>query len=70
MISDVVVLYILKKRNYYKENKYQQVVDMDSDKEYEIVNNPPEARTIVSLRTLSKVYRHTPVTPSLIYIYI
>ncbi|CAI8058551.1 hypothetical protein GBAR_LOCUS31835 [Geodia barretti] len=27
---------------------------MDSDKEYEIINNPPEARTIVSLRTLSK----------------
>jgi P2X purinoceptor 4 len=46
VISDVVVLYILKKRNYYKENKYQQVVDMDSDKEYEIINNPPEARTI------------------------
>jgi P2X purinoceptor 4 len=69
VIGDVVVLYILKKRKYYRENKYQEVVDMDSDKEYEIITNPPEdpeARTIVSLRTLSKVYRHTPVTPSLL----
>ena len=61
MVSDVIVLYVLKKRNYYKENKYQQVVESDYEKDYEIITNPPEdpdSRPIVSLRTLSKVYIH------------
>jgi P2X purinoceptor 4 len=42
VISDVVVLYVLKKRSYYRDNKYQQVTDEASDQEYEVVNNPPE----------------------------
>ena len=41
VISDVIVLYVLKKRHFYKENKYQQVVDTDNDGEYEVINNPP-----------------------------
>ena len=43
VVSDVVVLYVLKKRHFYKENKYQQVIDPEVDGDYEIVDNPPEA---------------------------
>ena len=42
MISDVIVLYVLKKRSFYKENKYQQVLDPEIDGQYEIINNPYE----------------------------
>ena len=43
MISDVIVLYVLKKRKYYRENKYQEVLDADmKENEYEIINNPPD----------------------------
>ena len=45
MISDVIVLYVLKKRNYYKENKYQEVKDSDVEFDYEVVTNPPDADT-------------------------
>ena len=41
VISDVVVLYVLKKRHFYKENKYQQVEDSEYARDYEVVNNPP-----------------------------
>ena len=41
VISDVIVLYVLKKRAFYKENKYQQVVDTDREQEYEVINYPP-----------------------------
>ena len=41
VISDVIVLYVLKKRSFYKENKYQQVLDPEIDQHYEIINNPP-----------------------------
>lgn len=41
MISDVIVLYVLKKRRFYKENKYQQVYDSDGEQDYEVIDNPP-----------------------------
>ena len=37
----MIVLYVLKKRQYYRDNKYQEVADVDSDKEYEFIHNPP-----------------------------
>ena len=45
VISDVIVLYVLKKRKYYKENKYQEVKDSDIEFDYEVVTNPPDADT-------------------------
>jgi P2X purinoceptor 4 len=50
VVSDVIVLYVLKKRNFYKQNKYQQVIDSDDDKEYEVINNPPDVETPATKR--------------------
>lgn len=41
VVSDVIVLYVLKKRKYYKENKYQEVKDSDMEFDYEVITNPP-----------------------------
>ena len=40
VISDVIVLYVLKKRKYYKEKKIQEVKDSDNEFNYEVVTNP------------------------------
>ena len=54
VVSDVIVLYVLKKRNFYKQNKYQQVIDSDDDKEYEVINNPPDVETPATVSWLPK----------------
>ena len=53
VVSDVIVLYVLKKRNFYKQNKYQQVIDSD-DQEYEVINNPPDEETPATVSWLPK----------------
>lgn len=61
MISDVIVLYVLKKRKFYKENKYQQVIDTD-DNDYEIINNPPDVENPVTVSLLPlKTHTHSTV---------
>ena len=40
VISDVIVLHVLKNRKYYKENKIQEVKDSDIEFDYEVVTNP------------------------------
>ena len=42
VISDVIVLNVLKNRKYYKENKIQEVKDSDIEFDY-VVTNPPDA---------------------------
>lgn len=37
MVSDVVVLYVLKGRRYYRENKYHNV--SSPDLEYEVIDH-------------------------------
>ena len=37
IICDVLVLYVVKGRNYYRENKYQNVNDPGHD--YEVINH-------------------------------
>ena len=41
MVSDVLVLYVVKKRMYYRENKYLNVNDPHSD--YEVVDHKDAA---------------------------
>lgn len=42
VVSDVIVLYVLKKRKFYKGNKYQEV-DSEIEFDYEVIpSSPPE----------------------------
>ena len=44
MVSDVIVLYVLKKRSFYREKKYLYVVDSNRDEDqYEVITEPEEA---------------------------
>lgn len=36
-MSDILVLYVLKRRTYYRENKYLNVID--PSKEYEVIDH-------------------------------
>ena len=44
MVSDVIVLYVLKKRYFYREKKYLYVADSNRDEDqYEVITEPEEA---------------------------
>lgn len=42
VVSDVIVLYVLKKRLFYRQNKYQDVRDSDIENDYHIIDSPTE----------------------------
>ena len=43
VVSDVIVLYLLKKRSFYREKKYLNVVDPEKeDNGYEVITEPEE----------------------------
>lgn len=44
MVSDVIVLYVLKKRYFYREKKYLYVADSNrNEDQYEVITEPEEA---------------------------
>ena len=42
VVSDVIVMYILKKGKFYRQKKYLNVNDSEAEGEYEIINNPAD----------------------------
>ena len=42
MISDVIVLYILRKGKFYRQKKYLNVNDSEAEGSYEIINTPTD----------------------------
>lgn len=42
MISDVIVLYILRKGKFYRQKKYLNVNDSEGEGGYEIINTPTD----------------------------
>ena len=44
MVSDVIVLYLLKKGGFYRRNKYQQVNESEGEEGYEVITNPPATK--------------------------
>ena len=39
VVSDVIVLYVLRKGKFYREKKYQNVNDAEIDGGYEVIDN-------------------------------
>lgn len=52
VVSDVLVLYVLKRRNYYRENKYLNVNDPSAD--YEIIDGKA-AQEVCTLKKMMSV---------------
>ena len=45
MISDIIVLYLLKQRWFYRDKKYLNVVDPPDESGYEVIDGPlPESK--------------------------
>ena len=52
IISDVIVLYVLKSRNYYRQKKYLNVANPTTG-DYDIIDSPDDDKETVSQTSFS-----------------